>query len=767
MKKILYTALFCGIFTSNFAQIADLGLPEIIRGKMPKTKVFTTMPAVDNDAQMILDEQNRINGIDKVFRFGVEHAVNINILTAATKQTLPNGDVLYQYGLHCPNAVSINLIFNQFELATGAKLYLVANDGKSYSGAYTTLNNNVNKIIGTELVYDNKAIIELVEPKSVVGKSVLNLGTVVHGYRSLDEFMEKALGTSGDCNVDVNCPIGTGWENQRNASALVVSGGAGCSGSLVNNTTGTIIPYYITANHCGVSNTAAWVFRFKWERTAANAICAANNNATNNGPTNLTVTGCSLKANNSSSDFILVELNSAPNSAWGIYYNGWDHSDALTVTQATGIHHPDGDIKKICRENDAPTQEITAFNGNPNTNVWRIANWDSGVTEPGSSGSPLFDQNHRTIGVLGGGASACSGTNDNNQYDIYGRFGTAWDLGTTPATRLKDWLDPSNSGAPFIDGVDPAGPGLAVDGGIQSPVGMSGTICGGVITPQITIFNAGTDVLTSATIAYGFDGNNNQTYNWSGNLSQNGNAIITLPTQTLPSGNHTFSANITASNGSADIGATNNALTASFTTVVDGEMIDLNLNLDQYGSEISWEVLDLNNTLLYSSPAYQDGTAGVTTSTSATFCLGVGCYNFKIMDSYGDGLSSTNNPSGSYTITNNSGTILSELTATNANFGSTNTKQFCITSSAGIQEYLLSESVQIFPNPATNQLNIQAKNNTSVESLSIYNLAGQLLMQKSISQEITQIDISNLNGGMYLVKVQTTQGQVVKQIIVQ
>ena len=35
---------------------------------------------------------------------------------------------------------------------------------------------------------------------------------------------------------------------------------------------------------------------------------------------------------------------------------------------------------------------------------------EEGVTEPGSSGSPLFDQNHRIIGQLYGGAAACAGT---------------------------------------------------------------------------------------------------------------------------------------------------------------------------------------------------------------------------------------------------------------------------------------------------------------------------------------------------------------------
>ncbi len=235
----------------------------------------------------------------------------------------------------------------------------------------------------------------------------------------------------------------------------------------------------------------------------------------------------------------------------------------------------------------------------------------------------------------------------------------------------------------------------------------------------------------------------------------------------VSAGNHTFSANITASNGSSDLGTSNNTLTSNFSTVVNGEIIDLNLNLDQWASETSWQVLDQNNTVLYASGGYSDGTAGVTTPINETFCLAPGCYNFKIMDSYGDGMTSTNNPSGSYTIANNSGTVLAELTAANANFGTSNTTQFCVTSSVGIEEYLLSQSVTIAPNPANENLNIQTNNNNQIESIAIYNLAGQLLIEKSVNEKMSQIDISQLNGGMYLVKVQTQFGLVVKEIVVQ
>ena len=73
------------------------------------------------------------------------------------------------------------------------------------------------------------------------------------------------------------------------------------------------------------------------------------------------------------------------------------------------------------------------------------------MTEGGSSGSALFDNNGRIIGQLFGGAASCSGTNDNGLIDFYGRFGVSWDNGGTAATQLKDWLDPGNNNPTTFD----------------------------------------------------------------------------------------------------------------------------------------------------------------------------------------------------------------------------------------------------------------------------------------------------------------------------
>ena len=140
------------------------------------------------------------------------------------------------------------------------------------------------------------------------------------------------------------------------------------------------------------------------------------------------------------SDVALIQLSEPPPASWNIEYAGWDASGAIPEN-ATGIHHPSGDVKKICFEENSPYESSTG-----GAQVWWIDAWEAGVTEPGSSGSPLFDQNHRIIGQLYGGAAACSGSVNNGAYDFYGRFNISWNLG------LSEYLDPQNSGVLVLDG---------------------------------------------------------------------------------------------------------------------------------------------------------------------------------------------------------------------------------------------------------------------------------------------------------------------------
>lgn len=400
-----------------------------------------------------IDAEDAINDLskDQPWRFGYKYETNINPENSGQWIELEEGRV-WRTVISCPGAMTVNLLLNDFYLPEGATIYLYDFNRTNKIGAYTSRNNRVERELGTELIHGESIIVEYYEPYAVMGEGSFNISHVIHGYRSLSRIqkeLEKGLNDSGNCNIDVNCDLGDGWEDEIRSVAMIVVGGSGiCSGALVNNTCEDGRFLFLTANHCLGGSTATWSFRFNWESPEGTESCAEAFGSTDPGsPYDQTANGATVLANSGGSDFALLEIDNMTMEEaeeWNVHYAGWDNSDAETVTEATGIHHPSGDLKKICREDNDPYHDATG-----GAQVWWIDDWDQGVTEPGSSGSPLFDQNHRIIGQLYGGAAACSGLDDNDLYDFYGRFGVSWGLGAS------EFLAPDACGdATTLDGTD-------------------------------------------------------------------------------------------------------------------------------------------------------------------------------------------------------------------------------------------------------------------------------------------------------------------------
>jgi hypothetical protein len=123
------------------------------------------------------------------------------------------------------------------------------------------------------------------------------------------------------------------------------------------------------------------------------------------------------------------------------------------------IHHPQGDEKRISFEDDPTSTTSVGLDTSPGDGTHiRVADWDLGTTEGGSSGSPLLDPAHRVVGQLHGGYAACG----NDLPDWYGRLSVSWTGGGTASTRLSDWLDPLATGVMALDGLD--GTSIFTDG---------------------------------------------------------------------------------------------------------------------------------------------------------------------------------------------------------------------------------------------------------------------------------------------------------------
>jgi len=620
---LLAIALMCCLSYGSYAQLSEGGTPVSFHKKGLETTIpFTQMPGVDVQALMAEDE---INNAQKVgpYRFGAELPVNISMSNSGLWEDL-KGAGLWREGLRSEGALSMSLIFDNFYLPEGAKLFVYSEDKSQVLGAFTQKNNQAGGYFATSLIAGDAIILEYYEPANVRGQGHFTITTVVHAYRDVMNLLNKSTtASSGACNINVACSLGNGWQNEINAVTRVQLGGGLCTGTLVNNTSLDGTQYYLTANHCYQgSNPATWVFYFNYEASTCNGT---------SGPSSHTVTGSTFKANNAGSDFALVEINNTIPSNYNPYLAGWRNDNVASSSEIV-IHHPQGDIKKISEDQDPVTS--ASWSG---ATTWKIGAYEQGTTEPGSSGSPLFDENtHQVIGQLYGGGAACNGSNPNNQPDYYGKFAVSWATGGTSSTELVDWLDPGNTGTTSLTGMDPNAPQVALDAGVVSfdAPEDSSTLCDSTVTPVVTISNHGSSTLTSLTVTLNIDGNNT-VQNWTGSLTTGQSTSVNFGSMTLSPGSHTATATVSAPNGGSDQNPANNSASISFNVVI-GSTITFTLNTDNYGDETSWDVRDANNNVVYSAPV---NTYGDATTYTIDMCLANDqCYTFTIYDAYGDGI---------------------------------------------------------------------------------------------------------------------------------
>ncbi|HAI18441.1 MAG TPA: hypothetical protein DCM10_10670, partial [Xanthomarina gelatinilytica] len=79
----------------------------------------------------------------------------------------------------------------------------------------------------------------------------------------------------------------------------------------------------------------------------------------------------------------------------------------------------------------------------------------------------------------------------------------------------------------------------------------------------------------------------------------------------------------------------------------------------------------------------------------------------------------------------------------------------------GLNNESRSTQFKIYPNPANNQVNIQLQKGLEFKKVNIYNTLGQLI---NTSKEKI-INTTHLSPGMYLIEIETNQGNVTKQLI--
>jgi len=465
--------LLPGVFIMAFAsasaaQISEGGIP---RGYH---KSVAEIPLVDlSDHPVLYEEIGKEGDPFGPMKAGFGIPVVITPDEYGQFMELENGKKLWQLKIHASGALGLGLVFDDFYLDAGDRMFVYNTDGSFHAGAFTSINNNPDNVFSTHIVPGDTLVIEL-ETAALPGEAAKEPGEAaatssrlqisevifIDNGGELSLFTgEKEVGSSGDCQVGINCPEGNNWQDEKRGVARILlrEGGAWywCTGSLMNNTAQDGTPYMLTSDHCGDSSLPedydVWQFYFNFERPGCEETGSPPNNM---------IRGSTLKSKaplDGGSDFKLLLLRNNLPESYHPYFNGWNLAKTGSPS-GVSIHHPVGDVMKISTYTSGlSTSSWPGATNAIDDGFWRVT-WAEtisghGVTEGGSSGAPLFDYSGQIVGTLTGGASSCARPQNP---DFYGKMNMHWDANSEyDSLQLAPWLDPLGAEPLSLEGYDP------------------------------------------------------------------------------------------------------------------------------------------------------------------------------------------------------------------------------------------------------------------------------------------------------------------------
>ena len=354
------------------------------------------------------------NPSEKVVRLGIVRPLNapLNPRFAGRSYRIAEGEVRVA-GVESEGALYTRVQFQRMSLPAGARVFVYsAKNPDEFYGPYERSGPSEDGTFWTPPLDGDTVVIEYFTPHGTpeIGATPFVVSQVSHIYRH--PFKHNEDEAAGSCNLEVPQQ----WLQVAKSVGYLefVSGGdeLACTGTLLNNQSNDQTPFLLTANHCFSTQSSAQSLRVYW-----------NYNTGDVPPAGTPFTdGANLLATNTSSDFTFVRLTgSLPG---GLHFSGWDASPTAVSTNVTGLHHPETSHKRYSAGHTTSSSCPGGLPG-PCSNFTHVR-WDTGTTEPGSSGSGIWtgtSNDARLVGTLTGGAASCSNLSG---IDHYGSFSVTY-----------------------------------------------------------------------------------------------------------------------------------------------------------------------------------------------------------------------------------------------------------------------------------------------------------------------------------------------------
>jgi hypothetical protein len=219
---------------------------------------FIEMPPVNVDSLLKDDELNASN-MRGSFRFAYKFYVDIEKGKSGKNYVLPDGTKVWQVGIRSRGAYSINVLFSEYKVPPGGKLFLYNSDRTQVIGSFTDENNSPGNILPVRPVAGDEIIVEYQEPANSEFEAQLKISEVNHDYKGFlrrepnqeTKPMPRPGASLGPyaCMPDVLC-ADPGDPNIRSVVLVMINGTDACTGTLLNTTNEDGEPVMLTAVHC-------------------------------------------------------------------------------------------------------------------------------------------------------------------------------------------------------------------------------------------------------------------------------------------------------------------------------------------------------------------------------------------------------------------------------------------------------------------------------------------------------------------------------------
>jgi len=468
MKKYILIATCCILSLGVYSQINEGGLPPSFKYQRMLRSAITEYKAdVNMDVDRLTWEDDVAGKNGSPLRIAQAIPVNINIKNTGEWSFLPDSTKIWQQSVTASNARGVIISYTDFYIPVGGKLFIYNKDKSQVLGAYTNKTNPEGGSFATEAIAGDSFTFEYVASKNSSEEPRIEVESLGYMYRlspsevgAPDPVINTPHPEAGrrSCRVNVNCPAGAKWQKQKRGVVLyyIMLGNSwfACTGSLVNNTKQDGKPYILTASHCFTiaPSYKKLVAYFNYEFPG----CENQNSL----PANYkTLVGAVPRVHvplDGGSDNFLIEMTENIPANWNPYYNGWNRQNN-PANNGVVIHHPNKDVKKIITYNKAVKHGTYSWENGAQNGFWEVVYDGTSVSEKGSSGSPLFNENGLIIGVLTGGNSYCELPENP---DFFGKLWFGWDQFNKDIGfdhKLQPYLDPMNTGALTLEGYDPNG----------------------------------------------------------------------------------------------------------------------------------------------------------------------------------------------------------------------------------------------------------------------------------------------------------------------